>query len=147
MLRVIYPSYIYASVTRPCFYCSPPPRASRAPQLLMIKSGFRLLLFILLAVFYVVVILHRRRTPDRRAMDGMASPVPPIDRLLIYFFFFIPFRPVVRLGGLKMAKYWGKKNLPLISQRGGVWFDGGSDFEFSENPFFPQTYTNVVLLF
>lgn len=79
MLRVIYPSYIYASVTRPCFYCSPPPRASRAPQLLMIKSGFRLLLD-------VVVILHRRRAPDRRAMDGMASPVPPIDRLLIYFF-------------------------------------------------------------
>lgn len=86
MLCVVYPSYIYASVTRPCFYCSPPPRASRAPQLLMIKSGFRLLLFILLAVHDVVVILHRRRAPDRRAMDGMALPVPPIDRLLIYFF-------------------------------------------------------------
>lgn len=86
MLGVIYPSYIYASVTRPCFYCSPPPRASRAPQLLMIKSGFRLLLFILHAILDVVVILHRRRAPDRRAMDGMASSVPPIDRLLIYFF-------------------------------------------------------------
>lgn len=77
---------------------APVPRASRAPQLLMIKSGFLLLLFLMLL---------------------------PIDRLLI-FFAFRPFTPhsteVQR--GLKMAEHRGRKKntaFNLSKRRRLIW--------------------------
>lgn len=88
-----------------------------------------------------------RARPEGGGRHGIA------DRQAINLFFsFIPFPAGRAPRGAENGEthWWGKKkNLPLISQRGGVWFDVGGDSEFSENPFFPQNVykRQAVLLF
>lgn len=134
--------FLYASVTGPCSSPSPP-RAPRAPQLLMIKSGFRLLLFL------PIVARIRWCVP---AELGWISSSLPIDRLLIYFFSTpnsvsalsscVP-RSAVK-GGISGSR---KKYQPLISQKSRrlIWRQSATttSIYFRETDFYLFTEYNV----